>query len=335
MSKNLLKSLILTSKCVKNNSSFGIISALSSRRLHMGDATPKEIKIPVKWGHVSGKLWGDENEQPILALHGWQDNAGTWDTLAPLLYKKRPILAVDFPGHGFSSWFPPGMVYYPWEFARLILYIKQYYKWDKISLLCHSMGSIAGLRFASLFPDDVTFYIAIDSLIADDYDLNAVVDKYPTTMLKMQKAHSRLEDEPPSYTIDEMIKIWHKGTRQSVALDSVKYLITRGAKPSTTDPNKFYFSRDSRLKHILFTPEDKRFVEALVKRLTCPTLYVKGLDSPFASDDFSVEMRELIKKINPKFDCHMVPGTHHLHLNEPEKVANLILPFYEKYNLIK
>lgn len=71
--------------------------------------TPKEVKIPVKWGHVSGKLWGNENEQPILALHGWQDNAGTWDTLAPLLYKKRPILAIDFPGHGLSSWFPPGM----------------------------------------------------------------------------------------------------------------------------------------------------------------------------------------------------------------------------------
>lgn len=68
----------------------------------------KEIQIPVKWGHVAAKLWGDENEQPILALHGWQDNAGTWDPLAPILSKKRPILAIDFPGHGLSSWIPHG-----------------------------------------------------------------------------------------------------------------------------------------------------------------------------------------------------------------------------------
>lgn len=87
------------------------------------------------------------------------------------------------------------------------------------------------------------------------------------------------------------------------------------------------------MKHTLFNPEDKKFVEALVKRLACPTLYIKGLDSPFASDEFSVEMRELIRKNNPKFDCHFIPGTHHLHLNDPEKIANLILQFYQKYNL--
>ncbi|CAG4981254.1 unnamed protein product [Parnassius apollo] len=304
------------------------------RHLHTDDRIAKEIKIPVQWGHISAKLWGNEQEQPILALHGWQDNAGTWDTLAPLLYEKRPILAIDFPGHGHSSWFPPGMMYYPWEFVRLILFIREYYKWDKVSLLCHSMGAIAGLRFASLFPDEVAFYIAIDSLVSDDYDLHLVVDKYPKTLRKIQIAQTRLEDEPPSYTIEEMTKIWHMGTMQSVALESVKYLLKRGTKPSSRDPNKYYFSRDSRLKHTLFNPEDKKFVEALVKRLSCPSLYVKGLDSPFASDEFSVEMRELIRKNNPKFDCHFVPGTHHVHLNDPEKIANLILPFYQKYNLV-
>lgn len=63
----------------------------------------------MKWGHLACKLWGNEHERPILALHGWQDNAGTWDPLAPLLCNKRPILAIDFPGHGLSSWIPEGI----------------------------------------------------------------------------------------------------------------------------------------------------------------------------------------------------------------------------------
>ncbi|CAF4772951.1 unnamed protein product [Pieris macdunnoughi] len=138
----------------------------------------KEIKIPVPWGHVSAKLWGQENQRPVLALHGWQDNAGTWDPLAPMISDKLPILAIDFPGHGHSSWIPPGFQYSPWDLPRLILTIKDYFKWDKISILGHSMGSIAGMRFACVFPDDVDFFIAVDSLFYDDYDLNQIVERY-------------------------------------------------------------------------------------------------------------------------------------------------------------
>ena len=32
-----------------------------------------------------GKAWGDPNGKPILGLHGWLDNAGTHDHIAPLL----------------------------------------------------------------------------------------------------------------------------------------------------------------------------------------------------------------------------------------------------------
>lgn len=62
----------------------------------------------MQWGRLSAKLWGTDQRRPILALHGWQDNAGTWDPIAPMLCKNRSILALDFPGHGYSSWIPPG-----------------------------------------------------------------------------------------------------------------------------------------------------------------------------------------------------------------------------------
>ncbi|XP_047528331.1 probable serine hydrolase isoform X1 [Vanessa atalanta] len=298
------------------------------------ETSVKEIQIPVKWGHVAAKLWGGENEKPILALHGWQDNAGTWDTLAPKLCIKRPILAIDFPGHGLSSWIPEGMQYYTWDLARFILYLKEYFKWDKASLLSHSMGSIAGMRFASVFPDEVDFFIAVDSLIYDDYDLNQIVENYPKILRKIEKTQS-LKGEPPSYAMEEMIKIWHLGTRKSVSMESVPHLIKRGAKASKINPNKYYFSRDPRLKHTLFCVEDKKFVEALVKRLKCPTLYLKAIDSPYASDEHSVEMREVLAQNNSDFECHFLPGTHHVHLNNSEIVLPIILKFLEKYNFVK
>lgn len=52
----------------------------------------EEVTIPVPWGEIAGKWYGDRSQQPVLALHGWQDNAGTFDRLVPLLPHSIPIL---------------------------------------------------------------------------------------------------------------------------------------------------------------------------------------------------------------------------------------------------
>lgn len=223
------------------------------------------------------------------------------------------------------------MMYYQWELPRIILYLKQYFQWDKVSLLCHSMGAIAGMRFSCLFPDDVDFFIAVDSLIYDDYDLNLVIERYPKYIEKGLLAQTRLDKEPPTYTKEEIKKLWHLGTKKSVALESVQYLMERGTKQSQKDPTKYYISRDSRLKYTLFNPENKQFVEGLVKRLKSPTLYFKAIDSPYSADEYSVEMRELVEKNNEHYEFHFLPGTHHVHLNNPELLAPIILNFLQKY----
>jgi pimeloyl-ACP methyl ester carboxylesterase len=70
------------------------------------------VKIRFPWGFICGKWWGPKDIRPIVALHGWQDNCGTFDTLAPLLPKNVSLLAIDLPGHGLSSRVPDGMAYH-------------------------------------------------------------------------------------------------------------------------------------------------------------------------------------------------------------------------------
>lgn len=176
------------------------------------------------------------------------------------------------------------------------------------------------------------FFIAFDSLIYDDIDSNSLLDRYPEIIRKCQISQSSLQREPPCYTWDEIVKVWHLGTSKSVALESCHHLLKRGAKQSKQDPHKYYFSRDPRHKYTLFTPEDKKFVEALALRLKCPTLYIKAIDSPYAFDGFSVSMRELLEKNCNNFECHFVPGTHHVHLNNPELVLPYIMKFLQKHS---
>lgn len=75
-----------------------------------------ELEFEVPYGKLAAKSWHEETEDSkrILALHGWMDNAGSFDNLMPLLKKKNEdlyIVALDLPGHGKSSQIPPGSSY--------------------------------------------------------------------------------------------------------------------------------------------------------------------------------------------------------------------------------
>lgn len=225
------------------------------------------------------------------------------------------------------------MNYHPWDLPNTIQLIKDYYKWDKISFLAHSMGSIAAMRYTVLFPESVDYYIAFENLSTEKFSIERLLNYLPDRLLKGQIEQSRLDTEPPSYPYDEVIQIMHKGTGKSVSLETAKYLVARGTKPSKKDNTKFYFCRDSRLKHILFVPEDKDFVRAFAKKMVTPTLYVKATDSKYSSDEFSLEIRNLLQQSNEKFEILYVPGTHHVHLNNPESVAPRISDFLKKYAL--
>jgi pimeloyl-ACP methyl ester carboxylesterase len=51
--------------------------------------------------HVSALRWGTDDPELVL-IHGGAQNAHTWDTVALAL--GVPLVAVDLPGHGHSSW---------------------------------------------------------------------------------------------------------------------------------------------------------------------------------------------------------------------------------------
>lgn len=69
-----------------------------------------EMKIPIPYGYIAAKVWGSLNQDSVkvIAMHGYMDNAGTFDRLIPLLPDQFYVVAYDFPGHGFSSHVPYG-----------------------------------------------------------------------------------------------------------------------------------------------------------------------------------------------------------------------------------
>ncbi|XP_075816262.1 serine hydrolase-like protein isoform X4 [Microtus pennsylvanicus] len=76
-----------------------------------------ELKLAVPWGHIAVKVWGSQKNPPVLCLHGWLDNANSFDRLIPLLPQGFHYVAMDFGGHGLSSHHHPGFPYYNQSFV--------------------------------------------------------------------------------------------------------------------------------------------------------------------------------------------------------------------------
>ena len=62
----------------------------------------EEVRLSLPHIELAAHLYGPEEGLPVLALHGWLDNAASFARLAPKLEGLR-IVALDFAGHGHSE----------------------------------------------------------------------------------------------------------------------------------------------------------------------------------------------------------------------------------------
>ena len=122
----------------------------------------KEIFFNVPWGVIAAKAWGPEDGKPFLGLHGWFDNANTFDRLAPLLPENIRFIAIDFPGHGKSSHRWPGMPDLNFEYVADVKKVISQLGWVNFSNIGHSMGAFVGSIYAGCFPNEVKNLVMID-----------------------------------------------------------------------------------------------------------------------------------------------------------------------------
>lgn len=69
----------------------------------------EEVRLSLPHIELAAHLFGPEDGLPVIALHGWLDNANSFARLAPRLEGLR-IVALDLAGHGHSGHRPPGQV---------------------------------------------------------------------------------------------------------------------------------------------------------------------------------------------------------------------------------
>ncbi|KAL7043515.1 hypothetical protein ACKWTF_001548 [Chironomus riparius] len=290
-----------------------------------------DYDIPMPWGTVSGKWWGTRFRQPIIAIHGWQDNCGTFDKLIPLLPKDIPILAIDLPGHGKSSHYPKGMQYFLfWDGITLIRRIVKYHKWSNITLMGHSLGGALSFMYAACFPEDTAKFISFDIAGPTVRDQVQLASKTGDCIDKMLTYETLPESKTPCYKYEDMIDLVLDAYQGSVDLESCKILMKRGMAPAPEHMHKngFHFSRDLRLKVSMMGMFNEEQVLIYASQVQCEVLNIRAnpgmcFGDPTIYPKVIDKMREGAKRVV----YEEVEGTHHVHLVHPERVSEIVGDF--------
>ncbi|XP_031456168.1 serine hydrolase-like protein 2 isoform X1 [Phasianus colchicus] len=295
-----------------------------------------EVKFPVPWGHVAAKAWGPPEGHPVLCLHGWLDNANTFDRLIPLLPRDCRYVAMDFSGHGLSSHRPAGSPYHFLDYVSDVRRVAAALRWRRFTLMGHSMGgSVAGM-FAFIYPEMVDKLILLENLgfLLAPEDTEAwlkskrlAIDRLLSLEAKQQAPKAR----SPEAALQRLLEANRHLTAEGGAI-----LLQRGA---TETPTGLVYNRDMRVRtqnrEYLTVEQCVKLLQKIKDRVLI-ILAQDGLLVPHkleSRNQFVKSLREAFEH-TLKEDVQLVevPGSHFVHLNEPEVVSGIISNFLTAQN---
>lgn len=276
------------------------------------------LEIQTESHLLAVKAWGDPTNPPLIALHGWLDNAASFDFLAPYLLDNYYVMAVDLPGHGLSEHHhSDSHGYFFYSFCVDILrFINAHSFSEPVSLLGHSMGASIALLMAIAEPDRFNKLYLIDGLVPHPAEPKDSVEHFTQYV----KGHLRsARSKPPIYsTFQQAVEVRAKGFLP-VTLEASERLCLRGLKEVEggwqwrTDP-----------KLMLRTPV-RLTLEACKQYLMAvkvPVEVILASNGVFKAFDFIKALPSLNNQIN----VHPLEGGHHLHMDDGvQACAEIIL----------
>lgn len=195
------------------------------------------------------------------------------------------------------------------------------------------MGGITSFMYTTLFPNSVDLLCCIDALkpfsnLPGKGIKNTVrnIEKF----LYYDKLNSG-ETRPPTYTFKECINKQHLGSRKSIEMEFCPYILKRNIEPCPDGSGKYYFTRDSRLKVGTIVGMQHEDIIEHAKLVKCPHMVLKAMQGTYYEDKKYFYDVIQILRANETFEYHYVDGKHHVHLNEPEKVAKFVVDFLKRH----
>jgi len=247
--------------------------------------------------------WGDPDGLPVIALHGWLDNAASFAPLAARLEGVR-LIALDLAGHGLSDHRSLDNTYNIWQDVADVYTVVEQLGLTTFALLGHSRGAMIATLTAGTYPERVSHLGLIDSFVPQ---AKSEADVPEQLALSIADKHLRLRREPRVYaTRDEAIASRTSRGETLLSLASANLIAERGLR---REGEGFRWRADEKLKvasEVKLTPA---IVQAFVERIQCPSLLL-------LSDPQRMERFYGMEQYKPGLVVEIIEGTHHFHMEE-------------------
>ncbi|WP_298512982.1 alpha/beta hydrolase [uncultured Kordia sp.] len=287
----------------------------------------KEIEFNIHGFVLKAKTWGDKNGQPILGIHGWLDNANSFDKIAPLLAANTYFIAIDLAGHGLSNHRKKTSSYYLWDYALDILEIIEQLQSQKVNIIAHSMGTGVAAIIAGAFPKLIHKLVFIDGLGAPFVvkEENMVHSFHQSVRQLKMARKTKLYGFSSKNSIqfaskEEAIQDRMKNQISTISYDASACLTARSL---TQVSSGYRWRNDPRIA----LPECYKMTEMqaqlFIEAIACETLIILGKQGLFSKGMFLSRVDKF-----KNATLHWLEGGHHLHLEEQHaNTAQLINDF--------
>lgn len=221
--------------------------------------------------------WGDPNGEPLLLLHGVGQTAHIWAYFATAMESHYRVIAVDQRGHGDSSWAPDGDYSHTAHACDLDAFIEQL-NLETFTLIGFSMGGRNAMWLTDRHPTKIRRFVIID-----------VGPDRPSSGASQVRRFMAGPDLGSSveYFVERAIQFNPRRSREALRkslLHNLRRLPdgqwTWKYDPVLRNPNR-PISRLGDLWPVL-------------AKIACPTLIVRGAESPVLGPEQAARMVEVI-----------------------------------------
>lgn len=278
--------------------------------------TAVEIRLDSARGRLSGLRAGTVGGPPVLALHGWLDNAASFLPLLPHL-SAFDVVALDLPGHGHSAHRLPGYDYAFVDWLHDVLDALDALAWPSAHLLGHSLGGAIASCVAAAAPERVRRLALIEALgpLAGD---PAEAGVRLTQAVQARRARS---ERPARVIANVDLAVAARLAATPMPESAARLIVERNLKPVT---GGYAWRSDPRLTLPSAVRLPEAAVQAILQQIRAPTLVIAAEPSP---PYFTPAVREARRACVSDIRTQVMAGGHHLHMEQPEHVGQLIAGF--------
>ncbi len=262
-----------------------------------------------RWVHAGLRFhaldWGTAGLPPVALIHGGAQTAHSWDEVAPALSRRHHVVAVDQRGHGDTDWAPR---YDRDAYVGDVSALLDHQGWHAASLVAMSLGGLNAIAFAAAWPERVRALV--------------VVDVVPTVAQAGREAIGKQLAVRDFASLEEAVAQAHafnpRRTIENIR-ERLGHAMREGADGRWTykfDPAMADGTRD---------------IEALwsaVRRLRCPTMLVRGADSPILAPEAA---ERFLREVPGSVLAEVPDAGHSVMGDNPPGFLAVVAPFLARW----